>query len=565
MKPMKKFIYKISFLVCFLSFVSCDKDLENINENPNKTKVVPTGGLFNKANKDLMTNTRGGFSSGRMALPWVQYSAQRNYTDEDLFLFRPSVNNSLYRDVFLTTKAYKEITDIVSNPDNAVKVATYGNPNNMLAAARIMLVYSQLQVLEIYGDIPYYSFGSKDPDFEAMTLGLINEKSTPKLATQEKIYLDMLSELKIASENIELDSKIFVQGDFIFKSPVKMKRFANSLRLKIANRIKGVSALSTIAHEQMNEAIKSGVMLSNADTVGLEFQNDQVNPAPFYTAAFIDNRNDFSPTNTFVELLKGEEKMVGKRNPFKGTIDPRLFRMVAPKSQLLNVKEEDGTIVQKEVNVSFTYKTEIPSIQSNNYVDRTADFYIGLPIGIPSKFTGSQKGHVSQFSGNVYKANYVEILMEYAEVEFLLSEFRGWDDTHYKKGIEASMQRWGVQPDEINKYIAKVPAGSEENVLTQKYIALYMQPYEAWVEYRRTKFPKTFLLPGESHDLVVKGPNGETNYTFKPNDAVDYLKDVPERITYPSDMDLVNKANKEAAAARMGGDKMDTKLIWAKK
>ncbi|MGL4584107.1 MAG: SusD/RagB family nutrient-binding outer membrane lipoprotein [Flavobacterium sp.] len=556
---MKKYIYKISLLACFMAFVSCDKDLEGINVNPNKPLEVPTGGLFNKSNKNLMTNTRGGFPSGRMTLPWVQYSAQRNYTDEDLYLFRTGVNNSLYSDIYLAAKGYKEIIDIVTNPANAAKAPTYGNPANMIAAARIMLVYSQLQALETYGDVPYYSYGSDDPDFQAMTLGTSNEITNPQFAPQEKIYKDMMKELKEASVAIELDKTIFNQGDFIFESATKMKRFANSLRLKIANRVKGVIPE---AKDHIADAIKSGVMLSNDDTVGLQFQNDKVNPAPFYRAAFIENRNDFSPTNTFVELLKGEEKMVGKKNPFKNLVDPRLYRMVAPKTQLLEVTKDDGSKVKEEVTVRFRSHATIPSIESNNYVDRTADFYVGLPIGILGSFTGSQTDYVSQFSGNVYKGDYVEILMEYAEVEFILAENNGWSDVHYKNGIKASMERWGVSQAQVNAYLAQVPAANEENVMTQKYISLYMQPYEAWAEYRRTKFPKTFLLPGESHELVADGPNGEKSYTFVPSVA---LKDLPDRITYPSDMNLVNKANKDAAAARMGGDKMDTKLIWAKK
>ncbi|MFM9401549.1 SusD/RagB family nutrient-binding outer membrane lipoprotein [Myroides odoratimimus] len=552
---MKKYIYKISLLTCFIAFVGCDKDLEDINVNPNKPLEVPTGGLFNKSNKDLMTNTRGGFPSGRMALPWVQYSAQRNYTDEDLYLFRTDVNNSLYSNIFLAAKGYKEIIDIVTDQTNQVKVLTYGHPGNMLSAARIMMVYSQLQALEIYGDIPYYSYGSDDPDFEGMTVGTANPIRTPKFAPQDKIYKDMMKELKEAAESITLDSDIFNKGDFIFGDATKMKKFANSLRLKIANRVKNVIPE---AKDHITDAIKSGVMTSNDDSVGLKFQNDKVNPAPFYRAAFIDNRNDFAPTNTFVELLKGEEKMVGKKNPFKGIVDPRLYKMVAPTTNI--TKDKDNKDV--ETRVSFRASNVVGSIEEGNYVDRTADFYVGMPIGILGAFTGSQTGSVSQFGAAIYKADKVEVLMEYAEVEFILSEVNGWDDTNYKKGIRASMESWGISGGNIDSYMQLVPAANEENVMTQKYIALYMQPYEAWAEYRRTKFPKTFLLPGETRDLVAPGPKGETQYTFVPK--VD-LKDLPERITFPSDMNLVNKANKDAAAARMGGDKMDTKLIWAKK
>ncbi|MEC4113724.1 SusD/RagB family nutrient-binding outer membrane lipoprotein [Myroides pelagicus] len=558
---MKKYIYRMSFIACILAFVSCDKDLEDINIDPNKPTEVLTGGIFNGANKNLLTDTRGGFPSGRMALPWVQYSAQRNYTEEDRYQFRSGVNNSLYRDIFLAAKAYKDIADFVSNPDNAAKAATLGHVENQLAAARIMLVYSQLQNLEIYGDIPYYSFGSDDPDFQGMTLGTANEITTPKFASQEKIYMDMLNELKEATASIETSAIIFNTGDHLFKSGEKLKRFGNSLMLKIANR---VSKVLPEAKPYIDLAINGGVMQSNDDTVGQIFQNDRVNPAPWYTAAFIENRNDFMPTVTFVELLKGENTKAGVANPFFGQVDPRLFRMVAPKTQLVK-DPADGQV--KETKVRFTYHpalAHVPSIQMNNYVDRDASFYTGLPIGIPGSMTGSQVGAASQFSGDVYKADYTEILMEYAEVEFLLSEVKGWDQGHYIKGIEASMQRWKVAQPAIDAFVAAVAPANEETVMTQKYIALYMQPYEAWAEYRRTKLPRTLLLPGESHDLIAPGPNGETSYVFKPTPSVDYLTNLPERITYPLDLDLVNKDNKEAAAARMGGDKMDVKLIWAK-
>ncbi|WP_267740647.1 SusD/RagB family nutrient-binding outer membrane lipoprotein [Myroides injenensis] len=561
---MKKFIYKMSFIACLLVVVSCDKDLEDINVNPNKPTEVTTGGLFNDANKNLMTDTRGGFPSGRMALPWVQYSAQRNYTEEDRYQFRTGVNNSLYTNIYLAAKAYKEIADIVSDPLNESKIKNYGNPANQLAVARVMLVYTQLQALEIYGDVPYYSYGSDDPDFQAMTLGEKGEISTPKFATQEKIYKDMLKELKEASESIEVGQIVFNSGDHLFGSGSKLKKFANSLMLKIGNRVK---AVIPEAKDYIDFAIQDGVMESNDDTVGQIFQNDKVNPAPFYRAAFVDNRNDFAPAITFVELLKGEKTKATVANPFADIVDPRLFKMVAPRTQSLEV-EENGAMVTKEVGVRFTYNPElshIPSIEMNNYVDRDPSFYIGMPVGIPGSYTGSQAKLSSQISGNVYKANYTEILMEYAEVEFLLSEYKGWDQGHYVNGITASMERWGVEGTAINDYIAKLPAASEETVMTQKYIALFMQPYEAWAEYRRTKFPRTFILPGDSHKLIGPGPDGQTEYVFKPTDQVDYLKDLPERITYPSDMDLINKANKEEAAARLGGDKMDSKLIWAKK
>lgn len=555
---MKKYSYLLLVLISLVLCSSCEKDLEAINNSPNQPTEVTTNGLFNNTNKELMTRTRRGMPSGRMALPWIQYSAQRNYTAEDRYQFRNEVNNSLYTDIFLAVKGYKQIIDIVTDPKNKEKVVTYGDPANQLAAARIMIAYAQLQLVDMYGDVPYYSYGTKDPDFQAMTLGTENEIATPTFAPQEKIYTDLMNELKEAATSINMEAaNIFSEGDFLFGSPLKLKKFANSLRLRIANRVKNVLPIAQ-THIIELTANTAELMESNADNVGQKFQNDPVKPAPFYLDAFVGRRNDFSPTNTFVELLKGETK-TAQANPFATIVDPRLFKMVAPISQLVtNDKGETS-----EVTLAFYYdssRATEPSIEKNDYVTRTADFYKGMPIGLMDAYTGSQAEYASQFSGTIYKADNTEILMEYAEVAFILAELGTNPQENYTKGIRASMQKWEVSEEAITDYLTTMTLVNLETILTQKYIALFLQPYEAWAEYRRTKYPKTLLLPGQSHELIAPGPQQQTEYTFN---AANGLTDLPGRITYPTDLNLVNKVNKDAAAARMGGDVMSTKLIWA--
>lgn len=557
MKHMKKYIIQVVLAMNLILCISCDKDLDNINVNPNQPLEVTTNGLFNNTNKELMTRTRRGMPSGRMALPWIQYSAQRNYTAEDRYLFRGEVNNSLYTDLFLAVKGYKQIIDIVKNPANAAKVATYGDPANQLAAARIMIAYVQLQLVDMYGDVPYYSYATKDPDFQAMTLGTDQEITTPKFAPQEKIYTDLMNELKEAATSINMEAtNVFNAGDFLFGSPLKLKKFANSLRLRIANRVKEVIP-SAQMHIAELTADPTSLMQSNEDNVGQKFQNDPVNPAPFYFDAFISRRNDFSPTNTFVELLKGETKTT-HANPFANRLDPRLFKMVAPISQLV----EDDAGKETEVTLAFYYDASKPepSVEKNDYVERTPDFYTGMPIGIIDAYTGSQADYACQFGGWVYRADYTEILMEYAEVAFILAELGVDPQENYTNGIKASMQKWNVATTDIDAYLAQGVVVNQETILTQKYIALFLQPYEAWAEYRRTKYPKTLLFPGQSHELIAPGPQQQTDYTFTPANG---LTDLPERVTYPTDLNLVNKVNKDAAAARIGGDLMNSKLIWA--
>lgn len=525
---MKKiFISILSIVALLTSTVSCTDQLEEINKNPNQPDImgVPAYGVFNGAVFNLVNNSRGSFSSGRMALPWVQYSAQRNYTEEDRFQFREGTNQSLYTDYYLSAVDFKTVIELNTNPSTKDLNSAYGNNDNQIAAARVMLAYTFLQLVDAYGDVPYYSYGNKDADFQALQL---TEFIKPKFASQEKIYADLLKELKEASAMIVISEPVFTKGDNLFKSATKLKKFANSLRLRIANRVKGVVPG---AETHITEAIAEGVMTSNADNVGLAYQKDDINPSPFYRDFYLSNRTDFAISNTFVDLLKGKLGAFG--------VDPRLQKYAAP------------------ITAS---KTAVKSFSYAETDDLTK--YVGMPYGIKSALTASQIVGTSYWSSNVLKQDYTEILMEYAEVEFLLSENNGWNNTNYQNGVKASMKRWGVSDAKIDAYVATLAPANQANVITQKYIALFMQPYEAFAEYRRTGYPNTLLQPGGTYDLNAPDPDtGETTYTFE---ALRGLTSMPARFTYPVNLQQLNGENVKAAAANIGGDLLSTKLIWAK-
>lgn len=516
---------------------SCNKDFEEINTNPNSPDAFISYAVFNGANKALMDGTRGPFTSGRVALQWVQYSAQRNYTEEDRYQYRPTSGDNLWSGYYLVAQDYKTIIELNTSDKTKGEASSYGKNENQIAAARIMLAYIFSNLADTFGDVPYYSYGSDDSDFQALE----TEKTlTPVYASQQKIYTDILKELKeaVAMTSGSDDAKVFTKGDALFGSVGKMKRFANSLRLRIANRVKNVPALSTIAQTHIQEAIAEGVMQSNDDTVGLTYENNEVAPSPMYAAFFVDSRNDFSVASSFVELLKGERGTYG--------VDPRLQKYVAPRTaRITEVKEQGYT-------------------ESDNLAD-----YIGMPYGIENSYTSAQRSYgVSSFSYNVLKPNYTEVLMEYAEVCFLLSENNGWDDAWYKKGVQASMERWGVDSAKSTAFVAGLAPANEENVITQKYIALYMQPYEAWSEYRRTGFPNTLNKVGQTYNLAApvkpKDKPEITNYVFE--SLVEGVTDLPTRLRYSARYSKLNEANYTKALQNMGmsEDSMTHKLIWAK-
>ena len=514
---------------------SCQKDFEEINTNPNRPQQALPTALFNGSTKLFLKNTRNYTTSGMMFRSWMQYTAQDTYTKESRFLYRDYAGDYLWRYPYQVAGGYKDIIDLNTDPKTKELMTTYGKSENQIAAARIMLAYTFALLVETFGDVPYYSYGSPNPErFQALQL---EKYISPVYATQKEIYTDLLKELKEAAAQIVSDSYVFKEGDYIFETPDKMRRFANSLRLRLAIRLKDVSdtELRTLAQQSIDE-LKAGtaVMQSEADTVELQFDSDDTNPAPIYKEYFVINRVDYSPSNSFVQLLKGQRGNFG--------VDPRLQKYFAPKG-LTKYQARDGRYTE-----------------SDNLND-----YIGMPYGLDESMADFQFKSgvaVSFFSSRILQPNYAEVFMEYSEVCFLLSEANGWDNTWYKKGVEASMKKWGVNSTKITNFLNTIPAANEENVLTQKYIALYMNPNEAWAEYRRTGYPHTLIKVNEETDLNIPTEAGQTKYRFE--SLVADLTDIPERLFYPVAYKVINEANYQKAleSMQMTTDILTKRLIF---
>ncbi|MFW6371083.1 MAG: SusD/RagB family nutrient-binding outer membrane lipoprotein [Bacteroidota bacterium] len=506
---MKTLKYFLTLFLVGVGFFSCDVEYFS---DPNNPEVAPTYGLMNRVQKQFMSETRDEWYSGRQMLLWVQYWNQVNYTEEDRFQYRETVNEIAWDDIYTNAQDLHDIIALNTNEETSGDMAQFGPNVNQIAAARIMLVYVYLHAVELWGDVPYASYGAAgEGTFQANQLKT-EGIDQPAYATQENIYADMLKELDEAAESI-IESENMIDGDNFYNGDASQwKKLANSLRLRIANRIKDVYSG---AQAHIDDAIASGVMESNADNAGVTFEANAVNGAPMYQAFVVDARTDFAPSMQFVELLKGQ------RGPFS-VEDPRLDIYVAD--------NENGD------------KVGVPLTQSNDVV-------------------GGFK--LESMPGDAILApDYTTIYMEYAEVCFIMSELNNWDQEWYENGVRASMERWGVAADAIDAYVAELPAASEETVMMQKYIALYMQSLEAWSEYRRTGYPNTIVRPNDPYTYTWPTADGTASetYEFIP---IGGLTDLPERNKYPLNEYSINEENVKAAADRIGGDEQDTKLWWA--
>ncbi len=160
----------------------------------------------------------------------------------------------------------------------------------------------------------------------------------------------------------------------------------------------------------------------------------------------------------------------------------------------------------------------------------------------------SRIGNFWRFDG----ASTPTMIMTYSEVLFLQAEaaWRGWiagdPATLYSEAIRANMEQYrpvGPTDTEIDDYLAQArvsPDGTLEQILFQKWIALWMNGPEAWSDNRRTDLP-----------LMTPGPDLE-------------LSRIPVRWMYPDSEQSLNLANLRAGLGQQGMASVDlvTPVWW---
>ena len=326
------------------------------------------------------------------------------------------------------------------------------------------------------------------------------EKSNPKYDDAAAIYEDLFSRLDANISALNSSEGSFGGADLIFGGDVdSWRRFANSLKFRMAMRLSDVSSSSQARAEA---AIASGIFTAQSQSAIFRWLGVSPHVNNIYRSFIENGRTDLVPTELVVNTLN---TLNDPRRPF-------LFTQVG-------------------------------------------GVYLGLEYG---KENSSSYALFSHFSAPFFTASFESVLIDYTEMEFLLAEAaeRGWTvtgtaESHYNAGITASVEYWGgvngvadVAAD-VATYLAQpsvayaTATGTwKQKIGTQKWIALYYRGNEGWAEWRRLDFP------------VLTPPEGMTQ------------ADIPNRYPYPYKELSLNKANYEAAAAAVGGDKASTKLFW---
>ena len=358
---------------------------------------------------------------------------------------------------------------------------------------------------DLYGDIPY-----------AEALSAKDGVYFPKYDSQAEVYKGVITDLKTAVglfANLDpAKDAIDAGADVIFDgNRTKWSQFANGLILRytmrLYNKKSEMSALGMDIVQEFNSAA-SGALAGIADEPTLKF--------PGTTN---ENSTPGGPLNSSNPRLYNKPSSV-LVNKLAELNDPRLQRWVNPVRQKWDTHITTAE-TQNVTNIfGEQYTVKLMPAASANGIDTA--MYVGLPVGLATvdalvynKGTDSQtyppeRNPYISYVHDRYRLNtdpYVNIkLITYSEVELLLAEAAlkgdfnvpGTADLHYKNGIKASMDRYGIigaaAGFDFDDYYSNpdvdyaAAPDKLERIMEQKWIASWMG-IESWFDWRRTGYP----------------------------------------------------------------------------
>jgi len=464
-----------------MAAAACDDGLTDTNANPNAPTDVGAQFLLPQAIRTAAEQT---FGAGQMlshTMIWPQHGVQIQYPDEEQGNVRADRMQGYWDGYY--SGPLKDIQTVI---DKGLAAAE----PNIEAIGLIWQAYLFHLVTDLWGDIPYSEALRGE---EGIVAPLYDE--------QQAVYAGLIQTLKDAVAMLDAGAADFGAGDILYGNDLeKWRRFANSLRLRLALRMSDVDPAT--AQAEFMSAWNAGVFRSNDDNAMVRWVG-----APYQNPIFRDwqGRDDHGVSATMIDTLKS-------------FADPRLELYAEPSAQ-------DGEFRGLQNGVA------VPPL-SIAWYSRIGNFWRAGGASTPTA------------------------LLTYGETLLLAAEAaqRGWigDDpaTLYEQGIRANMNQYDAwspanapTDGEIDAYVASArvaydAARGREQIQFQQWLALYMNGQEAWANWRRTGVPD--LAPGP--DLSTAR--------------------IPVRFMYPALEQSLNSANLNAAVSRQGGGLDLVTPVW---
>lgn len=483
---MKRILYTAIGICILIVASSCTRSFEEINTDPNRIDKVTPG--------SLITPTVYGMAS---------YFTTRSYDFTwqimQVGLPNPSPANGVHRYEVNETAGngtwntcYRYLRNVREMEEAA---ASYNQPVYQ-AVANTLKVYIAGILTDTFGDIPFSESMMAEEGIR-----------TPIFDPQQDIYSNFIQLLEQAN-SIYAGEGAMNGNDLLYNNDkVLWRKFNNSLLLRTLLRLSKKS--------DFNSYDKIKAILENPETYPIFESNDQAafvkitgeSPYDYAWGRRQDYVNFEAMSEFFVNMLNNLE-------------DPRRPLFMTQATRLVDNKPQP-----------IGYKG-IPSAHSGD--ESQFDFNPSSPNGDLMIYT-------------TLGTEIIEVIMSYAEVEFIKAEvFLHFGDLTnakdaYEKGVTAAITQWknGVMPTNYFENSTAAFNGTLEQIMNQKYLALFFNDYQQWFEYRRTGYP---VLP-------------KTEFMW--HEGV-----MPTRFMYHNDVRRFNPENYKIAAERIGGDNVLTKVWW---
>ncbi|MCX6328921.1 MAG: SusD/RagB family nutrient-binding outer membrane lipoprotein, partial [Bacteroidia bacterium] len=220
-----------------------------------------------------------------------------------------------------------------------------------------------------------------------------------------------------------------------------------------------------------------------------------------------------------------------------------------------------------------------PSSSSGGTIDTTGVNQVGAPYGYDEITISTDPLYPGAIASNVYKYSQLNrqrclridtwhYLVTAAQTQLLMAEarYRGWITTstaqaYYENGVKQALQqadmfataRGGASPisdAQVTTYLARpnivyADATALKQINEQYWLACFLMWHEGWCNFRRSGYPQLTRINYSGEDASVHSGDGfihRLGYTLREYSA--------------------NKANTEAAATAIGGDKLATRVFW---
>jgi hypothetical protein len=519
---MKNIIYKTKLMVLaalLLLATSCEKDFDEINTNTTALPDIDPVLLLNGAILNSSYTSGGSGGSGMVydmgVVQQIVCVTTGVTTGANINKENRAAAGTLWANYY---------ANVIRNTKQVLYMLDADESNsrpNLRQMARIHQAYAFMVLTDEYGDIPYSQAGKGYQN-------QVQESFFPVYDKQEDIYTDIIKELTEAAAGLNASNKVEILDALHAGNVDKWKKYANSLLLRAGMRLSKINPSK--AATVVATAFTGGVITANADNATVK--HDANNTNGFGNTLNATEAANYYLAEPFVNFLKNDN-------------DPRLSAIA--------VRYEGAGSGGDQTNKKGA--TTDPAKQ------------MGMPIGTltgstipadPGKYFGYSQADRNRIASTIAPI----FLVTAAQSQLLLAEarVRGWitDGTaadYYNAGVRLHMEQLAsfnagaaVAADDITNYFnthTYAPADDDEAyemINTQYWVASFFNAPEAFANYRRSGYPLLTPNPVSGQDITAPG----------------FIR----RLQYPNSEVSVNTANLQAAATRMGGEKMDTRVWW---